>query len=124
MRPPDILEGLLGWLPGRLDGCPVVATRPEQPDEVPARFVLLVPAGGSGRGHYLYGWQMVAYCFAGSVADAMALAEAVDEAMYGCPSGSSLPVARVSGTAPQPSPDPDVPLPRCEATYQLTVLVQ
>lgn len=91
---------------------------------MPARFLLLVPAGGSGRARHLYGWQVVAYCFAGTVAEAMALAEAVDEAMYECPSRSSLPVARVSGAAPQPSPDPDVPLSRCEATYQLTVLVQ
>ena len=91
---------------------------------MPGRFVLLVPAGGSGRSRHLYGWQVVAYCFAESVADAMALAEAVDEAVYECPSRSSLPVALVSGTAPQPSPDPDVPLPRCEATYRLTVLVQ
>ena len=123
MRPPDILEGLLGWLPARV-GCPVVSVRPEQPDEVPGRFVLLVPAGGGGRSHHLYGWQVVAYCFAESVADAMALAENVDEAIYECPSRSSLPVARVSGTAPQPSPAPDVPLPRCEAPDQRTGLVQ
>lgn len=116
MRIPDLVPALRTYLAGEV-GVPVVLARP---DDGTTRYVVVIATGGLGRQRrVLQGIQFTIDSYGATTGVARALSYEVDSAMHGLV-GSVVPIARVTGSTPSDSPDPEPESPRFTATYQLT----
>lgn len=100
----------------------IVSVRPDGDGAPPERGVIrIVATGGQGRHRrVLYTGQVTVNSYAATTGQAMRLALRADTAINALVKGDDYPVTRVTGNAPNESPDPDTAWPRVTATYQIT----